>query len=264
MRGEPLSASDFVAPGEPCQICGATESEPYYSHNGMELVRCVGCGFIFLDPLPSPSLISKMYADPYDGATTSYFAKAKRKKKLWRCWKRAGLLAGRFGFRVSGRRFLDVGSSAGYMVEAARRWGFKAHGVELDSHSVAFARKHYPGGTYSDGTIEEFAASDAMEFPAFDVLHCSDVIEHIPHVNPFMVAVRSVLKPGGLLYLTTMDINHPRRPENLLEWDGFAPPAHCLYFSPATIQRLLENHGFCIVRHYRLTKPGIKLLARKL
>jgi len=67
-----------------------------------------------------------------------------------------------------------------------------------------------------------------------------------------------------VLYLTTPDISHWRRPRDLTLWDGFCPPSHCIYFSPGNLTRLLVEHGFEVFRRFVAWKPGIKVLARRL
>ncbi len=244
----------------PCQVCNATERRLYAAHGGHELFECSNCGFVVLDPLPDAATRADLYDDAYDGASTGYFAKAD--KKMRRARRRAAFLAARAGAGPVGqRRFLDVGSSAGFMVEAAREKGFEGVGVELDSASVRYAREHYPQSIFFQGTLEDYAreAGGAV----FDAVYCSEVIEHVAKVNSFVAALAALTRPGGLLYLTTPDIAHRHRPRDLASWDGFCPPSHCLYFTEGSLRQLLEKHGFGQIHRRFAWKPGLKVLARK-
>ena len=71
------------------------------------------------------------------------------------------------------------------------------------------------------------------------------------------------MRPGALLYLTTPDIGHWRRPRDIRRWDGFSPPAHCLYFTVRSLARLLARHPLETVHRRFAWKPGIKILARR-
>ena len=158
-----------------------------------------------------------------------------------------------------GGRFLDIGSSGGFMVEAAREAGFESFGVELDPAAVEYARSHYPKNTYFTGRIEDFVGTTA----GFDAVYCSEVIEHVSDLNSFVAAIAALMKPGGIFYVTTPDISHWRRPKDLDAWDGFDPPSHCMYLTPSSLQRLLSKHGLDVFSKQFAWKPGIKVFARK-
>ncbi len=243
---------DDVSDGAICQVCGG-RGLPYVTHEGMVLRRCPDCGLVFMDPMPDAATISALYTDAYKEATEGYFAKVE--SRMRRCRGRARWLAR----RAPGRRFLDVGCNGGFMAEAMRERDFETLGIDPDPVSIAWAREHYPGNRFYITSAERFVP----EGEPFDVVYCSEVIEHSADVNRFVSSIAALMAPGGVLFLTTPDISHWRRPRDLAEWDGFAPPSHCLYFSPSNLARLLSRHGLRIVHHRPAFKPGIKVLARK-
>ena len=237
----------------PCQACGSRRRTHVISHEGMELFRCSECGLIFLDPMPEPSEVAALYTGAHEGATKGYFAKVD--KKVRRSRGRARQLR-RY---VPGGRFLDVGCSGGFLTQAAHECGFAAYGLDIDPVLVAYAREHYPSNTFFVGSLEAFDPGRLR----FDAVYCSEVIEHVPDVNAFVAAFFALMAPGAVLYLTTPDISHWRRPRDLRAWDAFRPPGHCLYFSPANLTLLLERHGLKVFKRRLAFKPGIKLFARK-
>ena len=241
-----------------CPACGATGRAEYARHKEWTLHECGGCGLVYIDPLPDTALLDFMYRDTYAGATESYFGKVPQKMRRSR--RRLAALAR----AVPGGRFLDVGCNGGFMAEAASARGFEAWGIDVDPLSIAYAREHFPRARFECATIEALLDRHAAEIgTGFDLLYCSEVIEHVPEVDRFAASLARVLKPGGFLYVTTPDIGHWRRPRDLARWDGFSPPAHCLYFRPESLRRLLERHGLGLVRREPAFKPGIKMLCRK-
>lgn len=239
----------------PCQVCGSPDHEPYPTPPPYKAARCRGCGFIWLDPLPTDAERAELYSDPYEGATTSYFAKVD--KKMRRSRGRAGWLARR---APSKGRFLDVGCSGGFMVESMRERGFEAHGLDLDSHSIDFAKKTFPACHFVTMPVEPYAEGTDLKF---DAIYSSEVIEHVTDANGFIAAIASLLKPGGVFFVTTPDINHWRRPKDLLKWDGYSPPSHCLYFGPKNMPILMARHGMKLKHRRPSFKPGIKMLFQK-
>ena len=240
----------------PCQVCRATLRRPFaeVAHPGfgsLHLWQCAECDFVYLDPMPPAEALAALY-DSDTGA--GYCARADAKLR------RARGRIRQLSRHVTGDRFLDVGCNGGFMVEAARLAGLNAQGLDPDAASIGWAAQAFPACNFSVATLEDFAA---REVGAFDALYCSEVIEHSPDCDAFAAALHRLSAPGAVLYLTTPDISHWRRPRNLDAWDAFKPPEHCLYFSPGNLALLLERHGFTILRRRPAFKPGIKILARR-
>ena len=235
-----------------CQICGNDAPAIFASKNGYQLYQCQDCHLVYVDPMPSADELAALYNNAYDEATAGYFAKSD--KILRRSRRRLA----RIGRKVAGGRFLDIGCNGGFTVEAAREHGFEAFGIELDAVSLAYAQDHFPANNYFHGRIENYPVKNL-----FDVVYCSEVIEHVADVNSFLSAITRQMKRGALLYLTTPDISHWRTPKNINQWDAFCPPAHCLYFNPSNMTRLLHRHGLRVLRRIWPWKPGIKLYARR-
>ena len=114
-----------------CRACGVEACAPAVAHAGMKLYRCGGCGLVFLHPMPCAAAVAALYDDAYDGATTSYFTKVDSKMRRSRGRVR------QIRRYVRAGRFLDVGCTGGFVVEAAREQGFDAYGIDPDPVSIA-------------------------------------------------------------------------------------------------------------------------------
>ena len=253
----PAAAAEAV-----CPACDGRDHDPYIVHHGLTLLACRACATVHLHPRPSPATVESLYSDAYAGATEGYFAKVE--KKLRRSRRRMAALSAALARPPRGRdgarpRFLDIGCNGGFMVEAARERGFDAHGLDIDPVSIAYARQAYPANAFALATLESYAPDAGR----FDLIYCSEVIEHVPDPADFLATARDLLAPGGLLFLTTPDISHWRRPRDVTRWDGFCPPSHCVYFTPRSLSALLLRLGFHDVRRRLALKPGIKLTCRK-
>ena len=107
----------------PCPVCTTLERSLETQWKGMTLHRCGGCASVYMDPPPTDADRHAMYDDPYHGASEGYYAK--REKKMRRCAKRARMLD---AYVTTGKTFLEIGSSGGFMVEAMRQRGYEATG----------------------------------------------------------------------------------------------------------------------------------------
>lgn len=241
-----------------CQVCHNNKTTLYASFNSANLVECLECGFIWLNPLPSSEELAILYNNAYNNNSESYFTKID--KKIHRSRKRAKKLRKIFP-KKSLPNFLDIGCNGGFMVEAARKCGFNSSGVELDPESFRYAVNNYPKNSFFLGNIESFLNENPTK--KFEMIYCSEVIEHVLDINSFVQSISKILNNNGYLYITTPNIRHWRRPSNLTDWDGFCPPAHCQYFDTNTLKIILEKFKLRIVKKYVALKPGIKFLAKK-
>ena len=136
-------------------------------------------------------MIEHFYTDAYDKATTGYFTKIDR--KLARSGARVRQICSYLDRDPDGLRFLDIGASGGFMCEAARRAGFDVTGIEPDAHAIQWARSRYPGIRL----INAFVEQAALDPGSFDVVYCSEVIEHVPDCRTFAAAISRATRGGG-------------------------------------------------------------------
>lgn len=216
------------------------------------IVRCGQCGLATVRTPPSPEALGDFYSAYY--ASDSYGTK--RDKKIKRAAKRVRRL--RRHIRGSGRRFLDVGSNLGYAVEGARQQGFDATGIEIDGDAVRQAQADFPDNLYIQTTVEAFAAKGET----YDLVYCSEVIEHAIDIRSFASALMDLVAPGGLLFLTTPADGHRTTPDPLVSWVQVKPPEHLHWFARNHLLTLFDRPGF--TPRFRFNpKPGHKFVLRR-
>ncbi len=121
------------------------------------------------------------------------------------------LKAVRFGYiadraTLKGVRALDVGCGGGLLSEALARAGAEVTAIDLAPAVLDVARLHlHESGLavdYRERSVEALAA----EMPgAFDVVTCMEMLEHVPDPSSVIRACATLLKPGGKLFLSTLN-----------------------------------------------------------
>jgi SAM-dependent methyltransferase len=137
-------------------------------------------------------------------------------------------------------RLLDVGCATGIFLDEAAARGWAPAGVDLSHWAVRQARERGLQNVYE---------CDLYALPPsgpFDCITMLDYIEHDPHPGRLVERVSQLLRPGGLLYITSPDISGLAARLLGSRWWGINP-LHLYYFSRQCICRLLENHGFEVV-----------------
>ena len=135
-------------------------------------------------------------------------------------------------------RLLEIGCSTGELLAAARP-AFETIGIEADAQTSAIARAR--GVECLTGTLFD-AHLPAEHFDAAVLYH---VIEHLPSPVASVRELQRLVKPDGWLVLEAPNIETlwfrllgPR-------WRQFIPD-HLFFFTPATLTRLCEEHGFAV------------------
>lgn len=239
-----------------CPVCENAGQVLFGQKLGYDLFRCPSCELLHVFPMPSAETLNEFY-DGYH-RTTQY--RSKLASKLRRAKKRIRRIKG----QVKGSTFLDVGCNTGFAVEAARQLGYDALGIDVDAMATAEAAKVFPDCSFSTLSVQQLAESGKQ----FDLIYCSEVIEHLTELGGFLDAIAKLMKPDSVLYMTTPDVGHftLRKPffrEPLMTWDGIRPPEHLFYFSKANMAQLFKRYGFTRV-HFQLSlQPTLKIVVQR-
>lgn len=115
--------------------------------------------------------------------------------------------------RLDGIRAADVGCGGGLVSEALASAGAEVVAVDATADLIEVARLH---ALESDLEIDyrQCTAADLVAEAAqsFDVVTALELIEHVPDQAALVADLAALLKPGGLLFLSTLD----RRPASFL------------------------------------------------
>ncbi|WP_081724608.1 bifunctional 2-polyprenyl-6-hydroxyphenol methylase/3-demethylubiquinol 3-O-methyltransferase UbiG [Asticcacaulis sp. YBE204] len=105
-----------------------------------------------------------------------------------------------------GLRLIDIGCGGGLLSEPMRRMGFEVTGLDASEKNIGTARAHATQGgldiRYMAQTVEQLAASGEE---GFDVVLTMEVIEHVNDPESFLKTCASLVKPGGLLFVATLN-----------------------------------------------------------
>ncbi|MGZ5597079.1 MAG: bifunctional 2-polyprenyl-6-hydroxyphenol methylase/3-demethylubiquinol 3-O-methyltransferase UbiG [Usitatibacter sp.] len=109
---------------------------------------------------------------------------------------------------LGGKRILDVGCGGGILAEAMAAKGATVTGIDLADKPLKVAMLHrMESGSGVDYRLVS-AESLAAEMPgAFDVVTCMEMLEHVPDPPSVVRACASLVKPGGLVFFSTLNRN---------------------------------------------------------
>ena len=101
----------------------------------------------------------------------------------------------------------DIGCGGGLLSEPLARLGANVTGIDPVEESIGLAKAHAKAQglsiAYRCATAEDLVREGCV----FDAVLASEVLEHVPDIESFLKTCRALLKPGGLLILSTLNRN---------------------------------------------------------
>ena len=117
---------------------------------------------------------------------------------------RLGYVAARVPLR--GATVLDVGCGGGLLSEALARAGAQVTAIDLAPELVKVARLHtLESGVQVDYQVKAVEALAAERPGSFDAITCMEMLEHVPDPASIIAACDTLLRPGGRLFLSTLN-----------------------------------------------------------
>jgi SAM-dependent methyltransferase len=147
-----------------------------------------------------------------------------------------------FGWRfpdyIPGGRAVEIGCGSGTFLGLLKHHGWHVSGVELSARAAAFAKEQL-GIDVFVGDVEDAP----IEEKSIDYVHMSQVIEHLPNPLSALRTVSRLLKPGGIVYIETPNIDSFGRRRYGRDWLHWDSPRHLCLFNSKNIARTMDSAG---------------------
>jgi 2-polyprenyl-3-methyl-5-hydroxy-6-metoxy-1,4-benzoquinol methylase len=233
-----------------CNLCGADRPTRVHRNFERDISRCRSCRLVYAGPTRltreetwtryNPTYFADEYL-PALGIVNGHVDLAAIDARY------ARMLAWLASHRPVGT-LLEVGCGAGLFLKAAERAGWSVSGLDVMTAGVDFAR------TVLGLNVSPSAVEDADLQPgSYDVVALFDVIEHISNPKQLLAHLRTLLRPGGCLVLSTPNVDGISRRALGSSWAVLNPGEHLFYFSETTLSAMLKQAGYVDVsfdRHY--------------
>jgi 2-polyprenyl-3-methyl-5-hydroxy-6-metoxy-1,4-benzoquinol methylase len=231
-----------------CDLCGSpgSQAKPLFTKLGLPVVQCSKCELIYVNPRLRQDILWQRYSQEvflneylpqygeYD-EQLNYRLHAPRLREL-------GLYASSPG------RLLDIGCAIGLFLAAARLDGWEVMGNELQPLAATYALEQFDIPVVA-GNFETLDLASG----SFDALTMWDTIEHVQSPRAALIKAAKLIRPGGILALSTPNVAgisfHLLRDR----WWLVEPKEHIFYFTPKTMTHLLDQTGFEVKKLWTAT-----------
>jgi SAM-dependent methyltransferase len=142
-----------------------------------------------------------------------------------------------------GKKLLDIGCGRGLMLKTAQQAGWEVHGTEVNDDAAYHAREIL-GLNVRSGELEEAGFKKGM----FDVITAWHVLEHLKDPQSTLAACRALLADEGVLVIEVPNLSSLQARLSGRHWFHLDVPFHLHHFTRHSIERVLENAGFIVVK----------------
>lgn len=149
-------------------------------------------------------------------------------------------------------RWLDAGCAKGFLLKIASQHGWKPYGFDVSAYAIRKARKNCP-----KANLFVLNAENKLPFGDgfFEVITALELIEHLKEPENFLKEAYRMLKPNGLLFITTPNVAslfNSRAVRGVYRSLGYTTPfddeTHVFYFDSELITKTLKRYKFSKVK----------------
>jgi SAM-dependent methyltransferase len=226
-----------------CVACGENHAAAAFDKNGFGYASCSACGTLYQTPRPSLEAFESFYMD---SASSRYWAEVffpavaeARREKIFRARvKRLSTLCSERG--IDPKTIVDVGAGYGIFLDEWRLIHPASHCIAIEPSVELAAECRRKGLEVVESIVER--ATSLHEIG--DAVVCFEVFEHVHDPLAFLHVLRSKVKPGGYLFVTTLGIDGF---DIQVLWErskSIFPPHHINFLSLKGFEVLFARAGF--------------------
>ncbi|MBU1922626.1 class I SAM-dependent methyltransferase [Patescibacteria group bacterium] len=214
-----------------CRLCKSPLIRFVLKRDGLCIFRCIDCGVVFLGNDLDDREIKDLYKYYGYSAFSNYLSPITkiRYEKLLDSFEK---------YRKN-NTIIDVGCGAGYFMLSASNRGWQADGTEISEEAIKLAEEK--GQKVLKGDISDLDLKEKT----YDVAVLMELLEHSSNPEQIIKKLSCILRPGGLVYITTPNYNSLARRIAGGNWGMFSKE-HSFYFTAKGLKRILHKYGFKI------------------
>lgn len=142
---------------------------------------------------------------------------------------------------------LDVGCGGGILSEPLCRMGGTVTGIDVTEKLIGVAKLHAEQSNLTIDYRHTSAETLADNGEKFDVVICSEVIEHVPTPQDLVTTLSKLVKPNGIVFISTINRTYKSYAlaivgaEYILRWLPKGTHEWNKFLKPSEIATMLQN-----------------------
>lgn len=197
-------------------------------------MQCKDCLFVFVEPRPSKQELNNYYRS-FD------YREANLAEPRIRSDARISMSFIN-KYISTEHSLLDMGCGRGYLLDEARKYGWKdIMGVDYSALVINYAK------TKLNLNVVKRDLYRFKSKKRYELIILNQVIEHVLDINLIFDKIESLLAPKGFIYIATPNFSGASSKVFKTNFEHIIPPEHINYFSISNLVLLLEKHKYKII-----------------
>lgn len=170
------------------------------------------------------------------------------------------------------KNVIDVGCGGGILTESLAKLGATVTGIDMGTEPLNVAKLHALESSLTINYEKTTAENKAQQCPeAFDMVTCMEMLEHVPDPASVIRACAQLVKPGGLVFFSTLNKTVKSYllailaaeklfklvPDGTHEHDKFIKPSQLIAWAEENQLKCIDASGI----HYNPLTENHKLVA---
>lgn len=241
---------NFNQKSNSCPVCQSNEVEYKFDCRDHSITleifavwECNDCQVRYTLPVPSEEEMGKYYksekyishSDTSEGLINKLYKTVRNitlSEKRRIIQRATGITTG---------QLLDVGAGTGAFLYEMKQAGWQVNGIEPDEGARRRALDNYH--------VQLEHTSHLFNLPAesFDAITLWHVLEHVQELDKYLAQLKSLLKPGGVLFIAVPNYTSTDSRHYGEFWAAYDVPRHLYHFAPKTMDILANQNGFNLI-----------------
>ena len=238
-----------------CPVCGSSDfaevlkaKDHSFSREEFAIVECGACSFRFTQRPPDEA------SSEYYYGSEKYISHTEIKKglinNLYHKVRKITLrvkarLVKNFTKKIIGHH-LDIGAGTGAFVHEMEKASWNSIGIEPSQKARKIAHKLYKASVYP---MTELNNLPEDSYTAITMWH---VLEHVYQLHDTLARIEKILDRDGALFIAVPNYQSFDAQFYGSNWAAYDVPRHLYHFTPASMKKLLDQHGLILVKTRRM------------
>lgn len=215
-----------------CFLCKKNNFETVYSLKSKKILRCKNDGLFVTENnnLKDDYGIKYFNIPPHPpSANNKYFLEKLRLIQSFTSPKSRAQPRDEGGLTI-----LDVGCGWGNFLEVLKKKSINYKGIDNSTEAINICRSK--NLNCQKTLLQDLVRSDKS---MYDAITFFQVIEHIQNPLPILAAAKKVLKPNGIILITTPNNDSPIRKILGDKWSVYNDPTHYVFYDMNSLRKTL-------------------------